>query len=53
MVNNEVQDCLNNLILICDILGVNYDINVLNSFNNTFFKMCYLFECIYKFLGGK
>ena len=53
MERNSVNYCLNNLIDICDLLGVSYDIDKLNSFDYVFSKICYLFECIYKFLGGK
>jgi len=41
------------IISICDILGVKYDVDYLNSLENECSKADYLFRCIYKFLGGK
>ena len=41
------------VLAICDILGVKYDIGVVNSFNTECEKVNYLFKLIYEFLGGK
>jgi len=44
---------VNVLIDICDILGVVYDLNYLNSLKDDCKKIEYLLNQIYKFLGGE
>jgi len=41
------------LIEICNLLGVDYNENYLNSLNDDCKKIEYLLNCIYKFLGGR
>jgi uncharacterized protein YycO len=41
------------VVFICDILGVKYDYDYLNSLNSECEKVNYLFSLIYKFLGGE
>ena len=41
------------LVDICEILGVKYDDNYLNSLNDECDKMSYLLNQIYKYLGGE
>jgi hypothetical protein len=41
------------LIMICDVLGVDYCYDYLNSLDNVCDKIDYLLNQIYKYLGGE